>query len=160
MPDGDAVIVNQDLLDQQPEDLLALVDVEGFRGFAQTPEKAVQRIGQPQDDGFIGPPVPQGLQFAPQALLALAQVGHPATQFIERQQIFLIGGHQALHALENAGQVAGHLSLAPPRRAMGLGSVEAAVDLLSDQDGILQQAQHFGPNQAVQQVLADRPGVA
>ena len=43
---------------------------------------------------------------------------------------------------------------------MGPGSVEAAVDLLSDQDGILQQAQHFGPDHAVQEVLADRPGVA
>jgi hypothetical protein len=42
---GDAVLIDQDLLDQQPENLLALVNVESFGRFAQAQQKACQGLG-------------------------------------------------------------------------------------------------------------------
>ena len=160
MADGYTVLVDQNLLDQQAEDLLALGDVESFGRLAQTLQEAGQGFGQPQHRGLLGRPIPQGLQFALQALLALTQAGHAAAQVVERQQVLLVGGQQTLHALADTGQLAIQFGLTTACRAVRPGRVEPAVDLLPDQGGVLQQAQHFGPDQVVQQILADRPVVA
>ncbi len=151
MADGDAVVADQNFLDQQPENLPALGDVEGFGRPAQTLQETRQGFGQPQHGGLVGCPIPQRLQFALQALLALAQAGHPAAQVVERQQVFLVGGQQTLHALAQAGHLAIQLGLTTARRAVGSGRVEPAVDFLPDQRGVLQQAPHLGPDQIVQQ---------
>jgi hypothetical protein len=93
-------------------------------------------------------------------LLALTQAGHATAQFVERQQILLIGGQQTFHALADTDQVAIQFSFTTACRAVRPGRVEPAVDLLADQGGVLQQAQDFGPDQVVQQILADRPVIA
>jgi hypothetical protein len=100
-------------------------------------------------------PIPQGLKFDPQRLFALPQVGHTAAQFVERQQVFLIGGQKTVHAFAGSNQLAIQFGLAPFSRTVGPCRSKAAIDLLLDQGGVFQQVQHFGPNQAVQQILAD-----
>jgi hypothetical protein len=69
-----------------------LVDIEGFGRFTQALEEAFEGLGQPQHGGLIGRLVPQGLEFAVQALLALPQARHATTQLVERQQVLLVGG--------------------------------------------------------------------
>src|SRR4051812_5877253 len=88
------------------------------------------------------------------------QAGHATAQLVERQQILLIGGQQTVHALADTDQGAIQFSFTTACRAVRPGRVEPAVDLLADQGGVLQQAQDFGPDQVVQQILADRPVIA
>jgi len=124
MADGDAVVGDQNFPDQQPENFPALSDIEGFGGPAQTLQETRQGLGQPQHGGLVGRPIPQRSQFALQALFALAQAGHAAAQVVERQQVFLVGGQQTLHALAQARHLAIQLGLTTARRAVGSGRIE------------------------------------
>ena len=79
VPDGDAVIVDDDLLDDQPDDALASQDVQVLCLSSQPLEEFVQRVGEPQAGALIGQLVAQRFQFRLQAVLALAQRGHAPT---------------------------------------------------------------------------------
>ena len=54
MSDGDAVVANDDFLDEQPDDALALKHVQSLDLSAQALEEFAQRVSEPQVGGLIG----------------------------------------------------------------------------------------------------------
>lgn len=74
MSDGDAVIANDDFLDEQPDDALAFKHVQSLDLRAQTLEEFAQRVSEPQVGGLIGELGTQRFEFRLQPHLALAQL--------------------------------------------------------------------------------------
>jgi len=83
MPDDDGVVANEDVLDDQAHDSLALNDVERVSSAAQTAEERRKSLGQTQERGAIGRLVGDCLQLDPHRLFTLPQRGHPLTQLFE-----------------------------------------------------------------------------
>ena len=76
MADDDSVVANEDVLDDEAYDSLALNDVSGVGGTTQTAEKRCESLGKAQERGAIGSLVGNGLQLGPQRLFTLPQQGH------------------------------------------------------------------------------------
>ena len=91
MADDDFLLADQHLLDEEPDDALALRNVQGFGRRAQARQEAVQGLRDPE----IGLPVlgliDNGLQFAMQSLLLTAQLGHSGAELVDCDQLLLIG---------------------------------------------------------------------
>ena len=92
MPDDDAVVADQDFLDQQSNHALTLDYVESFGRRAQTSEKRGQRFGETQIGGTVGRLLRDRLQLGAGRVLAPTQLGHAVAQLIERKKVFLVGG--------------------------------------------------------------------
>ena len=70
--DDDGVVGHQNFLDQQANDALALVDVEGLGTHAQTGEEGGQALSQAQGGGALRRLVGDGAQLRGRPLLAAA----------------------------------------------------------------------------------------
>ena len=100
------------------------------------------------------------LQLRLHGLLAGAQFRHPTAQFVEGQEIFLIGGQQPFHAFPDPGQLALEGFLPPLCRLRGAGCVKAPIEFGLDERWVFDQVNNFLPHDLVEQVLTDRPAVA
>ena len=67
VPDGDLFWADEDVLDEQPHDALAFVDVAGGGGGAQAGQEGVQVVGELEVGLLVGGLGVQGLQLAAQA---------------------------------------------------------------------------------------------
>jgi hypothetical protein len=76
MPDDDRVVANEDVLDDETHDSLALNDFKRVGGAAQTAEERGERLGEAQERDAIGSLVGDRLQLGAQRLLALPQRWH------------------------------------------------------------------------------------
>src|SRR5882672_6064040 len=103
--DGDRVVTDENLFDQKPNDTLAFRHVERLRRGAQPSHERRQRLGQSQ----VGHPVVcligDGFYLGLQRLLSPTKFRHSTTEFLQRDQRFLIGRHQAFHAFVRTCQV-------------------------------------------------------
>lgn len=123
VPDGDAVIVDDDLLDDQPDDALASQDIQVLGLSSQPLEEFVQRMSEPQAGALIGQLVVQRFRFRLQTGLALAQRGHTPAQLVEIEQFLLIGRQQPLGTPLELNQLACDPILVSLGRLRGLCSV-------------------------------------
>jgi hypothetical protein len=156
MANDDGVVGHQNLLDQQTDDALALINIKCTGIGAQAREEGGQGLGQTQHGGAVGDLIDDGLQFRSQALLALPQFGHAATQVVQRQEIFLVGGYQPFHVLADPCQFALQPLLAPAGRLGFPAGRQAAIEFGGDQARVFKEAHHLGPDHLVKQVLTDR----
>ena len=93
-------------------------------------------------------------------LFTVPQVRHSAAQFVDRQEIFLIGRQQAIHALADPGEIALQ-GLLPLLHGIGRpGRRQTAVEFILDQARILQQAHDLGPDEVIEEILANGPVLA
>jgi hypothetical protein len=109
---------------------------------------------------LIGGLIEDRLPFRPHGLLAGAQFRHPTAQFVEGQEIFLVGRKQPFDAFSDPCQLALEgfsPSLCRFRRA---GCVKAPIEFGLDERWVFNQVNNFLPHDLVEQVLADRPAVA
>src|SRR5664280_1461119 len=101
VPDGDLLGSDEDVVDQQPEQVLAVGDAGGVGVAAQLGEEAFEVIGQPEVDLAVGDLSVQRLELPAQASLPGAQVRHPCPQLVDGDQLFL---ERLDHAGERPGQ--------------------------------------------------------
>src|SRR5271170_1893091 len=87
VPDGDFLRADEDVLDEKPQDALAVFDGGGGGVAAELGEKAFQVIGEGEVGVPVGGPGVEGVDLAAQAGLAGAQVWHPGAQFVNRDQL-------------------------------------------------------------------------
>ena len=99
MPDDDRVVADEDVLDDETHDSLALDDVKRVGGAAQTTEERREGFCKAQERGAIGGLVSDRLQLGAQRLLALPQRRHALAQLLERQEFLLIGVEQVVRCL-------------------------------------------------------------
>lgn len=83
MFDGNRILPDDDLLDQEFHDPLTIADVKGFSGGAQARQKRRQGLGKAQVRGAIRRLGIQCLKLGVNRLFALSQCRHACTQFIE-----------------------------------------------------------------------------
>ena len=76
MPDDDSVITDEDVLDDEAHDALALNDIKRVGGAAQPTKERCERLSKAQKRGAIGSLVSDCLQLGAQRLFALPQQGH------------------------------------------------------------------------------------
>src|SRR5258708_39709650 len=77
VPDGDFLRADEDVLDEEPQDALAVFDGGGGGAAAQLGEKAFQVIGELEVGVTVGELGVERVDLAAQARLAGAQVRHP-----------------------------------------------------------------------------------
>ena len=155
MTDDDRVIADKHLLDDQAHDALALEDVQRVGGHTQPREERRERLREAQVRRALSGLFGEGVQLGAQRLLALAKGWHALAQLLQRQELLLIGGEQPLDALAHAHQLTLHRLLTLFRRVGRARGRESAIKLLFDQRGILEQPNHLGPHDLIQQVLPD-----
>ena len=80
--DDDGVVGDQNFLDQQANDALALLDVERLSTRAQAQEKGRQALSQAQGGGVFGRLVGDRTQFRFRPLLAAPKLRHATAQFL------------------------------------------------------------------------------
>jgi hypothetical protein len=73
VPDDDSIVANEDVLDDEAHDSLALNDVERVSSAAQTAEERRESLGKAQERGAIASLVGDRLQLSPQCLFTLPQ---------------------------------------------------------------------------------------
>jgi hypothetical protein len=156
VPDGDFLRADEDVLDEQPQDALAVFDGGGGGVAAELGEEAFQVIGE----GEVGVPVGglgvEGAELAAQAGLAGAQVRHPGAQFVDGDQLL---GECLDHGGDRGGglgQRGLQLLALPGGRVGGAGGVQAPGDLGADQRRVGEQAGDVVPHDGVEVVGADR----
>lgn len=133
MADNDGVVADQNLLDDEAHDSLALDDVKRIGGAAQSCEERRKGLCQAQEHGAVVGLVGDRLQLGAQCVLPLAQRRHALTQLLERDEFFLIGAEQPFDAVGNTSQFSLRALFALFR---GIGSScrrEAAVEFVLDQ---------------------------
>src|SRR5512132_1603921 len=87
--DGDLVGADEDVFNDQPQHALALLDAGHVGLVAQLGEEAVKVVGEFEVQLTVGELGVERLDLAAQAGFAGAQVGHPATQLIDGEQLLL-----------------------------------------------------------------------
>ena len=156
----DVQLANQDLLDNQADDPLPLLNVEGVGGATQLGEECREGLSETQIDGAIVDLIEDRLQFRLQGVLALPQFRHASPQLVERQKLFLIGGQQAVDAFAGTR----HLSVKdvfPLPCWIGRSCRrQPPVELVLDQAGILQQSDDFSPHNPIEEILTYWPVIA
>jgi hypothetical protein len=92
--DHDLAGADQDFLHEQAQDALAVPDGCGDRGFAVGGQEALEVVGELEVDLAVGDLGVEGLGLVAQADLAAAQIGHPGTELVKGDEVFLVGADQ------------------------------------------------------------------
>src|SRR5215469_2805142 len=156
---GDAVLADQNVFNQQSHDFLPFNDTKRFRRAAQASKECCESFCQTQEYGTIVGLVSDRLQLSTECLLAMTQCRHTFTQLLKRQESFLIGGEKSFDSFANMGQ----LPLQTLLTFCGwIGSAccgQPAVKLLLYQSRLLQQADHLSPDDLIEDFLSDEAAV-
>jgi hypothetical protein len=104
LSDNDRVVPDQNLLDDETHDPLALEYVERGRGTTQAREERRESLDQAQEHGPVIDLIGDGLQLGAQRLLPLPQRWHSLAQLFERDELLLIGAQKPVDALVSACQ--------------------------------------------------------
>jgi hypothetical protein len=96
MADNDALVIDENVLDQKAHDLVAPGGVKGARSFFKPGKKRRHRFRQPQIGSFLAFLAGERKQLGLRRPLPLPEFRHSAAQLIQRQQFFLISGEQPL----------------------------------------------------------------
>jgi hypothetical protein len=89
---GDAVITDHNLLHEQSRYPLPIAYIERLGIGTQAFQKCGQSLRQAQVCGLVSNLSTQHFEFGLQGLFASPQFRHPATQFVQGEQLLLIGG--------------------------------------------------------------------
>ncbi len=89
--DGDLLGSDEDVLDQCPQDTLAVFDGGGGGAAAQSAEEALEVIGELEVGVAVGGLGVQGVELVFQAGLAGAQVRHALAELVDRDELLGVG---------------------------------------------------------------------
>src|SRR5437879_3220384 len=156
---GDGIVADQDVFNQQSHDFLAFNDTKRFRGAAQASKECCESFRQAQEYGTIIGLVSDRLQLSTECLLAMTQCRHTFTQLLKRQESFLIGGEKSFDTFANMGQ----LPLQTLLTFCGwIGSTrycQPTIKFLVYQSRFFQQADHLSPDDLIEEFLSDEAAV-
>jgi len=134
VPDGDLVRADEDVLDEQPQDALAVFDGGGGGVAAQLGEEAFQVVSELEVGVPVGGLGVEGVDLAAQVCLPGAQVRHPRAQLIDGDQLL---GERLDHGGDRGGglgQRGLQLLALPGGRVGGAGLLEIDTGIMSGAD--------------------------
>src|SRR3974377_105775 len=114
MADYDVFVIDEDIFDEKAYDLVAPGGVKGVRSFLEPGEERRHRFCKPQMGRFFALWAGERRKLGLPRPLPLAQFGHSAPQFVQRQKVLLISGKQALDPLVDTDKFALQSLRAPP----------------------------------------------
>jgi hypothetical protein len=156
VPDSDLAWADEDILDQQAQDTLALGHVSVVGVAAELGEEAFQIVGEFEVGVAVGELGVQRVELATQIALAGAQVGHPAPELVDGEQLFLEGFDHAGDRGGGLGQGEFQAGALAGGRIAGAGPFQPLVDLGPDQVWVGEQAGDVVPDDSVEQVGTNR----
>jgi len=152
---GDDVLANQNVFNQESHDFLAFNDTKRFRRAAQVSKECCESLCQAQECDAIISLVGNRLQLSAECLLAMTQCRHTFTQLLKRQESFLIGGEKSFDTFANMGQ----LPLQTLLTFCGwIGSTccsQPTIKFLVYQSRFFQKADHLTPDDLIEEFLSD-----
>jgi hypothetical protein len=160
MANHDAVVADENVLDDEAHDALALDDVKRVGSATQSGEKRRESFGEAQERSPVCRLVGDRLQLATQCLFALPKRRHALAQLLERQELLLVGDEESFDAFANAGEFAVQALLALLGRIRCARCSETPVKFLLDQRRVLEQADHLCPDDLVEQILPHHAVIA
>jgi hypothetical protein len=83
MTNEDAFGTDQDVLDDEPENLLAFRNRGGLRGVLEPAQETLQAFRELEVAGLVGQPSSDGVQLGTHARLFGAQRGHALAQLVK-----------------------------------------------------------------------------
>src|SRR6266545_2820030 len=156
--DGDIVLLaaDEDFAHDEAQDALLLVHGQLVEAVGEAGEEAFERLGELE----VGLGVVQfgfeGAELRGERGLALAQLGHPLAQLLERDQLLLVGLDQARGAGAHARELAFESLAAAGGGVLAADGFESALDLGSHELGLFEQVPDLCPDEVVELVCADR----
>ncbi len=160
MADGDVVLADQDLADDEPDDLLALLDGQVLAVVGEAGAEAVERLGELEVGLGVVQLGVERVQLRLENGFALAQLRGAGAELVERDQLFLVAVEQASQRILRAGEIPLERVTARGGWVRGAECLEPAVDLGLDQCGVVEQSEHTGPDELVDLGQADGPVIA
>jgi hypothetical protein len=100
---GDVVVAEQDLADDEPHDLLALLIGEILCVRGQASAERVERLRQLEIRLGVVQLSIEGVQLGAQGRLAPTQFGHSGAEFLERDQLLLVAVDQSPQRILSTG---------------------------------------------------------
>jgi hypothetical protein len=158
--DGDVVFADQDLFDDQPDDLLALLDAEVLGVGSEPCAEAGERLGELEVGLGVVQLGVESVQLGLHGGLAFAHLGRAGAEFFERDQLLLVAVQQPAQRGLRAGEVALERVPTPGGWVRCPHHLKAAIDLGLDQSRVLEQPEHPGPDELVDLGEADRSVLA
>ena len=141
VPDGDFLWADEDVLDEQPQDALAVFDGGGGGVAAELGDEAFQVIGE----GEVGVPAGglgvEGVDLAAQVCLPGTQVRHLGAQFVDGDQLLGVRLDHGGDRGGGLGQGQFQLLALPGGRVGGAGLLEPLADLGADQGRVGEEGQ-------------------
>ena len=153
--DHDLAGTDEDFPDEQAHDALTVPGGRGGRGFAERGQEVLEVLGQLEVDLAVGELGVEGLGLMAQAGLACAQFGHPGTEFVEGQEVFLVCADQPGDRAGGLGEGVVEALALGGGRVGGADLGEALVNLGADQGRVGEQAGDVIPHDLVEIVGAD-----
>ena len=148
--DGDAFGSNEDLLDEKAEHPLAFLDIGCLRFVLQSGEEALEVLGELEVGVAVDELCGERVELGAQTGFAGPQRRHPGTQFVQRQQLFLVGLDQPADRGGGLGQREIEAGALGGGRVGGAGLVRAAVEFGGDQRRVGEQPGDVGPHDLVE----------
>ena len=90
----------------------------------------------------------------------MPQRRHALSQLLERQEFLLIGGEKSFDTLAKTDEIPLQALLTFLGWVGGASCDEAAVEFLLDQHRVLEQSDHLGPDDLIEQILAHHAVIA
>ena len=150
MTDGNAVGPDANFSDKRADNLLPLRDAEGLGPRAQTGAEFGQRVGQAEIPGLIHGGRVDRLALRREGLLLRAKGRHAGPQVLQRHQLLLVGGDEAIHGRRHPDLLPRELvdplpcGISLPRR------VAPSREFRFDERRILEEPQHLPPHERIE----------
>jgi hypothetical protein len=153
--DGDGVLnqyralSDQDLFDEKPHHVLTLKDVQGPSGRTEALPESTNAVGDLEERRLIDLLGFQGTLFRLESRLPRSQLAQAGTQFVQREEIFLIGIDELPGTRVHTLQLLADGLAAPAGWAQTTAAGETTVDLFLDQFGVFQRLHDMLPDESV-----------
>ena len=155
MTNGDDILANQDVFNQESHDFLAFNDTKRFRRAAQASKECCKGLCQAQECDAIISLVGNRLQLSTECLLAMTQWRHTITQLLKRQESFLIGGEKSFDTFADMGQLPLQTLLTFCGWIGSTRCFQPTIKFLVYQSRFFQQADHLSPDDLIEEFLSD-----
>jgi hypothetical protein len=150
----DAILADVDLLHDEAEDLLTLLDRQRLRPLVERREERLEGLGQSQVGLFVMDLRDERLEVGSGCVRLLPQLGDPVAQFLERDQLLLVGLDESAARFLVASQLAlKPVFLLHGRAGTLLSLREASLQLLVDQLRIAEQLNDGFPDLLIEAIL-------
>jgi len=156
--DGDVVAADQDLADDEPDDLLALLGGEALGVGGQAGPERFEGLGELKIGLGVVQLGVQRVQLGVQRGLALAELRGAGAQLVESNQLFLVAIKQPSQSALGARKVARERVAALAGGVRVAQCREPPLDLGLDQAWVVEQSEHAGPDQLVDLGPSGRAG--